>query len=500
MRMPAKIRVAMLRIALAGLLLAPWTSASAQILTTDPDTDRPGMDYRNFDLAEARPELCRKACANESKCVAYSYVKPGVQGPTARCWLKSRIPPQVSSSCCISGVKAIAAGVPKVEPPRPPKKPDEPAPQAGPPPGGGQGAPPPVPAPGTSPRQPSDTTAIPPQPAPPAAVRPETARLYPVWYGTNRRPLDPLNDAMGFSPERDRIVHYGKVFVEIPKSHTFGSVGSSWWKRWRTGIDDRLKIQRLLPMPADAFWRDIAETLARESPLDPSVLVYIHGYNVSFEESAIRAAQIGFDLKVPGITSFFSWPSRGTAAGYAADEATVEASADQLSQFLVTMARGSGSNRVHIIAHSMGNRALLQAFHRATARAAIESGVRFGQIFLAAPDVDSDVFRELASVYPGISERTTLYVSGRDRAVEASNWLHQYARAGYAPPVTVLGGIDTVEVSNIDLTLLGHGYYAEAHDVLRDMNDLLLHNSPPQRRLRLIEKRDRDGLAFWAIQ
>lgn len=35
-------------------------------------------------------------------------------------------------------------------------------------------------------------------------------------------------------------------------------------------------------------------------------LVYIHGYNVGFEEAAIRAAQIGFDLKIGGITAFFS--------------------------------------------------------------------------------------------------------------------------------------------------------------------------------------------------
>ena len=40
------------------------------------------------------------------------------------------------------------------------------------------------------------------------------------------------------------------------------------------------------------------------------------GYNVDFKESAIRAAQIGYDLNVKGITSFFSWPSQGSLEGY----------------------------------------------------------------------------------------------------------------------------------------------------------------------------------------
>jgi len=71
----------------------------------ESDTDRPGMDYRSFDLSEPRPELCRQACEQEHQCKSFTYVKPGVQGPSARCWLKSGVPAPVKSSCCISGLK-----------------------------------------------------------------------------------------------------------------------------------------------------------------------------------------------------------------------------------------------------------------------------------------------------------------------------------------------------------------------------------------------------------
>jgi hypothetical protein len=69
------------------------------------DTDRPGNNYRNFDLAQPDPDFCLEACQKESRCKAFTYVKPGVQGPKARCWLKDAVPPAKPSDCCVTGVK-----------------------------------------------------------------------------------------------------------------------------------------------------------------------------------------------------------------------------------------------------------------------------------------------------------------------------------------------------------------------------------------------------------
>lgn len=74
--------------------------------TVEYDTDRRGGDYKDFDLPQPRYESCRDACANDANCRAYTYVKPGGQGPNARCWLKSSVPSPASGlSCCISGVR-----------------------------------------------------------------------------------------------------------------------------------------------------------------------------------------------------------------------------------------------------------------------------------------------------------------------------------------------------------------------------------------------------------
>ena len=60
----------------------------------------PGHDYANFDAPTWTS--CRDTCAADSECQAYSWVKPGVQGPTGRCYLKSKIPQAVRNSCCVS--------------------------------------------------------------------------------------------------------------------------------------------------------------------------------------------------------------------------------------------------------------------------------------------------------------------------------------------------------------------------------------------------------------
>lgn len=102
---------------MVGFIIWAWgSSALAQtpILTLELDTDRPGEDYSSFELDRPNPQICRSRCAKDVQCRAYTYVKPGVQGPKARCWLKTTAPAAARNSCCISGVKT--GGPPPPEP------------------------------------------------------------------------------------------------------------------------------------------------------------------------------------------------------------------------------------------------------------------------------------------------------------------------------------------------------------------------------------------------
>jgi esterase/lipase superfamily enzyme len=227
------------------------------------------------------------------------------------------------------------------------------------------------------------------------------------------------------------------------------------------------------------------------------VLFYLHGYNVTFDAAAIRAAQLFADLKVDGAAAFFSWPSKASTKAYFADVARIEESERAIAEFLTGLTTRLEGATVHIIAHSMANRGLARAIQRITAAASGASGVRFGQIILAAPDISVGLFQDLAAVYPKISQRTTMYVSARDRALGLSQFLQDAPRAGFTPPVTVVPDIDTIEVTDIDVTMLGHGYYAAAEAVLYDIDELLRHNEDPAKRLRL--RRGVEPAQHWVI-
>ena len=64
-------------------------------------TNLPGHDYANFDAPSA--SVCRASCGGESRCQAYTWVKPGIQGPSGHCWLKDTLPAIVKDACCNSG-------------------------------------------------------------------------------------------------------------------------------------------------------------------------------------------------------------------------------------------------------------------------------------------------------------------------------------------------------------------------------------------------------------
>src|SRR5690606_19837939 len=123
------------------------------------------------------------------------------------------------------------------------------------------------------------------------------------------------------------------------------------------------------------FWQQVQQHLAQCEVDDRDAVVFIHGFNVSFQEAALRAAQIGFDLQIKGAMAFYSWASRGDVSKYPADEAAVELDEAPIAEFLCDMDLHTGARRVHVIAHSMGNRAVLRAVSQIAQKAERPSGV-----------------------------------------------------------------------------------------------------------------------------
>ena len=308
-------------------------------------------------------------------------------------------------------------------------------------------------------------------------------RLVRVWFATNRKPVESDDLVVRFDSEQSADdLTYGVCNVFIPKSHKPGSIGTPWWRRWiRLEADDSLKVHGMHALPREVFWAGLARKLENWWDADQrNLFVLIHGFNVSFEEAALRAAQIGYDLKVPGEMAFYSWPSHGAATAYAADEATIGASVPHIAQFLHELSEHSGANRIHLFVHSMGNRGFLRALERLAADR--RPSLRLGQVFFCAPDEDVRTFKDTVNRYPHESEQRTLLVSPDDQAVFLSQWKHRHDRVGYVPPITIVKGIETIEVGGFGLLEMGHGYFAESGPIIDDIREAIETGRPARER------------------
>jgi esterase/lipase superfamily enzyme len=148
----------------------------------------------------------------------------------------------------------------------------------------------------------------------------------------------------------------------------------------------------------------------------------------------------------------------------------------------------------------MGNRALTSAL-RDLALEMEDSPPIFQQVVLAAPDIDADIFvRDIAPVLKNKARSVTLYASSNDQALIASKLVHGYPRAGDSGELLVLiPGIDTIDVSEVDTSLIGHNYYGESDAILADICLLLQESKPPSQRSWLTPMAQ-NGLTYWVLQ
>jgi esterase/lipase superfamily enzyme len=189
--------------------------------------------------------------------------------------------------------------------------------------------------------------------------------------------------------------------------------------------------------------------------------------------------------------------------GYPVDENNVAWSAGHLKQFLGELVEASGADAINVVAHSMGNRAMTAAlqqmwFERQTT--APEEPAPFDRVVLAAPDVDADLFRrDFAPALVDLADQVTLYASSDDQALRASKAVHGYPRAGESgAAIVVVPGVETIDVSGIDLSLLGHSYYGDSESMLRDLYHVLDARLPAAERTALVP-RPFGELRYWQL-
>ena len=295
-------------------------------------------------------------------------------------------------------------------------------------------------------------------------------------------------------------VEMGICQVTIPDTHREGELEAPTLLRLQVAedLEKHIVLRRVQRLEPDEFFAGLRKELQSKGN---QILVFVHGFNVSFDDAARRTAQMSSDLKFAGAPICYSWPSQADWWKYRVDEKNVELSVDQLKAFLLAIAERSEADTINLVAHSMGNRVLTDALKEMDV-ATSERGQLFNQVILAAPDIDADIFRQrIAPAIVTKAKHVTLYASSKDLALVASRKFNSGdPRAGDAGEgLVVVPGIETIDASAGDSSLLGHSYYGSSVSVLHDI-ELLLRDEPASSRSFLAPVLLNNDSTYWMFQ
>jgi len=316
---------------------------------------------------------------------------------------------------------------------------------------------------------------------------------------------------------------FGFTVVKVPDARVRGACPV------QHGSPGCLAVGQRLQTSESDFHSRIRQLLASTESRD--ILIYIHGFNVTLAAATARAAQVAEDMPFDGVVVAFSWQSQGKAQAYLTDEQLAERNFWGLAELLADLKkRHEPEVRLHLLAHSMGNRVALRALnalagsigptgtdvdpfllprlaqHRAAhsespfPQSTATTGVlhwsdqipsRFPDwgswregalkappltnLILAAPDVDAAEFASFFRNVKHVSKRSVLYASKSDLALVASRKLHgNRFRAGESQAALDVDGLTIINVTSPGrIDPIGHSYYGSHPAVLSQLHALM---------------------------
>jgi esterase/lipase superfamily enzyme len=296
-----------------------------------------------------------------------------------------------------------------------------------------------------------------------------------AYYATNRRhegkQWTPSGYGSDFSRDGLENLRFGKVTVEADAAMVarclatrIGGQAAGDGERLASYLSKQARDARIRPFrenidsnvsdrnqPETArYGSDAMLSELRECMLQAhDVVVFVHGYNVTWHEAVGSALGLqcmlergdgSFDRKVKVV--LFSWPSDGNMlpfVSYKSDRTDAAASGFAVGRAFLKLrdyflklpriARAEGTpqdceRQIHLLCHSMGNYVLQNALQRVEEFAGGRALPRlFSDILLCAPDVDADVFepgRPMARL-PELCQAVHVYHNRGDTALAISD-------------------------------------------------------------------------------
>lgn len=317
--------------------------------------------------------------------------------------------------------------------------------------------------------------------------RPDTDVLYPhpdatavrtvtIYVATTREPAE--NRIEGYTREREDELSYAEFVISIPPNHVPGEI--EWPLSRKARPNEDFTVLRHTALSRAAFDSRIGRA-ARESG---KAAMFVHGFNVSFQEAVFRIAQLSADSNISGVPILFSWPSQARIFDYVTDKESATFSRDGLTDVLLQVTNQPAVRSVLLFGHSMGGWLTMEALRQLSLQGDVKALKKLN-VILAAPDIDEDVFATQVEAIGPLDPPMLVMVSSDDYALRVSRLLQgNRQRAGQfdiTDPEVVEAAremnILLLDISSIPSSdALGHSRYtamAALYKELEDNDDLV---------------------------
>lgn len=333
----------------------------------------------------------------------------------------------------------------------------------------------------------------------------------PVFFATNRAILGG-HVRRFYGTSRADKVSYGCAWISLPDSHRYGDVDSSTWRysAKRVGVP-RSKMVHLSTVPLAEEKCVLKLRKLMHAMGEKEAIVFVHGYNTTLANGCQRLAQIAYTGNFRGPSFLFSWPSNQSLAAYTADEGNVMWAIQDFIRTLKLLLTGLGMEKIHLLGHSMGSRAIIYTLLRLFPGARPKGSAAIGRVVLAAPDFDLGEFSHLVPDLAERCERITLYCSSDDQALHLSRSVHGgYPRLGdfrgfleavSDPRIGEAMGkhVDITDTTGTDSSWLRHAYVFTTCGIIMDCCMVLRGGLSPMERGGLVARTLPYGGTYYAF-
>jgi esterase/lipase superfamily enzyme len=319
-----------------------------------------------------------------------------------------------------------------------------------------------------------------------------------IGYVTDRKAGPPADGNVTYLGEYAGQVSYGLMNVQLPGDQPAGSPVT-------TGA-----IKKVESIPYPTFFKFLRD----QSP--KPLVIWIHGYRLSFPASTLYCAQIARDLNIDANVLTFDWASNESVFGYTRDLLQVPRSTKHFVDLLTTINSEVKPSKIIVIAHSLGCRlvclALQELYNDPNTR-----NLKLDHVVFLAPNIDREEFdKNFKSELQTLVNRLTIYVASDDNILLLGKLLYNVDSIGlpeqFSPDTNLdeiqsflyyekqlPGKIDLVDVSFSKKDFLRkHRLFLE-RPVLEDLFWLIHDDYPAAKRHLLKYKGSNSRTDYWVI-